>query len=67
MFGDGRCSRNHNIVDRIEAFYSILQKEHFTHPPWEACGTPHFLPNFSLQIDEYALVNITSSQRDQKG
>lgn len=67
MFGDGQCSRNHNIVDRIEDFYRILQKEHFTHPSWEACGTSHFLPNFSLQIDEYTLINITSSQRDQKG
>ena len=60
VFWDGRCSRNHTTVDRMEDFYRILQKENFTHSSWEACGTSHILPNFSLQIDEYAFVNNTS-------
>ena len=47
-------------MDRMEDFYRILQKENFTHSSWEACGTSHILPNFSLQIDEYAFVNNTS-------
>lgn len=59
VFWDGRCSKNHNIMDCIEDFYRILLKENFTHSSWEASGTFHFLPNFSLQIDEYAFVNIT--------